>query len=237
MFESLKIFLENNIVNLGGKELKISKEFKEYHNSDSKYIIKNWLFESPQYRRWRITKLDGGNKLQVFNTVAYPNFQSEFPILGVDILWFGTSKKLLAIFDYQPLVQEKKYLQKYCSSLNDIKKQYPVFDNNEMKNIYDSKKYFSPWVMICRGNKLNLDRDLNRIFYLFVSNYLRINNLNNNNNQFLNFEQIKNNQINYDKYSAEKDPADKLFKNFFGEIWTENFVNNFLFTLNDNTID
>ena len=236
MFEPLKDFLKTNIEELNGKEIKISNEFKEHHNKDSKFIIKNWLFETPQYRKWRITKLDGGDKLQVFNTVAYPNFKSELPILGADILWFGTSQKLLAIFDYQPLIQEKKYLQLYCSSLNVIKNQYSFFDNNKMKNIYDSKKYFSPWVMICRGNKLNLDRDLNSIFCLFVSDYLRINKLSQN-NQFLNFEQIKTNQVNYDRYSAEKDPADKLFKNFFGETWTENFINNFLFTLNKNPLD
>ncbi len=236
MFESLKNFVKTNIEDLDGKELEISKEFKEYNNKDSKYTIKNWLFESPQYRKWRITKLDGGDKLQVFNTVAYPNLKSEFPILGVDILWFGTSQKLLAIFDYQPLIQEKSYLQKYCSSLDFIKNQYSVFDNNKMKNIYDSKKYFSPWVMICRGNKFNLDRDLNNIFCSFVSNYLIITKPNQN-NQFLNLEQIKNSQIDYDKYSAEKDPADKLFKKFFGEKWTENFINNFLFTLNNNPLE
>ena len=236
MFESLIDFLKNNIEELDGQEVQISKEFQEHHNKDSKYIIKNWLFASPHYRKWRITKLDGGEKLQVFNTVAYPNFDRELPILGADILWFGTSQKLLAILDYQPLIQESEYLQKYCSRLELIKEKYASFDNNKMKNIYDSKKYFSPWVMICRGNKLNLDRDLNSIFCLFVSDYLRINKLNQN-NQFLNFEQIKNNQIDYDKYSVQKDPADKLFKSFFGEIWTENFINNFLFTLNKYPLD
>jgi len=236
MFEVLNNFIKNTIEKLDGREVEISNEFKEHHNKDSKYIIKNWLFESPQFRKWRVTSLDGGDKLQVFNTVAYPNFNSEYPILGADILWFGTSQKLLAIFDYQPLIQDKKYLHQYCSSLEFIKKKYSVFDNNKMKNIYDSKKYFSPWVMICRGNKLNLDRDLNSIFSLFINEYLRINKLNQN-NQFLNFEQIKTNHINYDKYSAEKDPADKLFKSFFGETWTENFINNFLFTLNNNPID
>ena len=27
-----------------------------------------------------------------------------------------------------------------------------------------------------------------------------------------------------DKYSFEKDPADKLFKSFFGEKWTKKFI-------------
>ena len=80
-----------------------------------------------------------------------------------------------------------------------------------MKNIYDPKKYFSPWVIICRGNKLNLDRDLNNIFHSFVNNYLNIYK-SNPFNQFLNAKEIKINQIKYDKYSFEKDPADKLFK-------------------------
>ena len=121
MFDSLVDLLKTNIDELNGHEVPISREFKEHHNEDSKYIIKNWLFSSPEYRKWRITRLDGGKKLQVFNTVAYPNFDSEMPILGADILWFGTSQKLLAILDYQPLIQEGKYLEKFCSSLGIIK--------------------------------------------------------------------------------------------------------------------
>ena len=235
MFEPLLDFLKENITNLGGEQVQISNEFKEYCTKDSKYVIKNWLFQSSQYRKWRITKLDAGEKLQVFNTVAYPSFDKEIPILGADILWFGNSEKLLVILDYQPLIQQSKYLQTYCSSLEIIKKKYSYFDNNKMKNIYDSKKFFSPWVIMCRGNKSNLDRDLNNIFYLFVNDYFKMTN-NNIYNQFLNLEQIKINQIEYDNYSAEKDPADKLFNTFFGEAWTKNFVNNFLFTLNERNI-
>ena len=77
MFDSLVDFLKTNIDELNGHEVQISSEFKEHHNADSKYIIKNWLFSSPEYRKWRITRLDGGKKLQVFNTVAYPNFEKD----------------------------------------------------------------------------------------------------------------------------------------------------------------
>ena len=54
MFDSLVDFLKTNIDELNGHEVKISSEFKEHHNKDSKYIIKNWLFSSPEYRKWRI---------------------------------------------------------------------------------------------------------------------------------------------------------------------------------------
>ena len=231
MFESLNEVLHNKLKRLNANRLTISEEFKEYISKDKVYTIKNWLFETPGFRKWRITKLDGGEKIQVFNTVAYPIFKCEQPILGVDILWFGNSQKLLTVLDYQPLIQDKMYLQKYCSKLDEIKNKFSKFDNTKMKKIYDSNKYFSPWVIICRGNKSHLVEDLNNIFYLFLEEYLKINAFFSE-NQFLNSKEIKLKHFEYDNYSAEKDPADKLFKKFFGEEWTRKFIRNFLFTSN-----
>ncbi len=230
MFESLFNNVCENIKKKNGIEVQLSKELSQFHSRDSKCVINNWLYELPDFRKWRITKLDGGDKLQVFNTVAYPSFKSEIPILGVDILWFGNSQKLLAVLDYQPLIQDKDYVDKYCSSLKILKNRFSKFDNTKMKNIYDSNQYFSPWVMICRGNKSNLEIDLDNIFRLFLDKYLEIK-FKTQENQFLNFDQIKKSQKDYDIYSSERDPAEKLFKSFFGEIWTRDFIKNFLFTL------
>jgi len=231
MFESLNDVLHNKLKKIDAKKLDISEEFREFKSKDKNYTITNFLFESSSFRKWRITKLDGGEKIQVFNTVAYPIFKCEQPILGVDILWFGNSQKLLTVLDYQPLIQDKMYLQKYCSKLDEIKNKFSKFDNTKMKKIYDSNKYFSPWVIICRGNKSHLVEDLNNIFYLFLEEYLKINAFFSE-NQFLNSKEIKLKHFEYDNYSAEKDPADKLFKKFFGEEWTRKFIRNFLFTSN-----
>ena len=90
---------------------------------------------------------------------------------------------------------------------------------------------------------MHLKIDLNYLIYRYSNNYLQINKIyylniykSNHDNQFLNAEEIKINQIKYDKYSFEKDPADKLFKSFFGEKWTKKFINKFLFTLNNEII-
>ena len=37
--------------------------------------------------------------------------------------------------------------------------------------------------------------------------------------------------IDYDKYSAKKDPAHGLFSGFFGKEWSEKYMNEFLFPL------
>ena len=230
MFDSLFNVLHSNLEQKKGEILVVPEELRSRHNKGSNALINNWLFQLPNYRKWRITRLDCGDKLQVFNTVAYPRFNIEKPILGVDILWFGQSNKLLAVLDFQPLIQDKEYLKQYCSALDLIKQQFSNFDNQSMKNIYDSTKYFSPWVIICRGNRSNVDKDLNNVFKMFLDQYFKMDEKIPK-NYFLNFEEIKKKHFDYDKYNIDKDPADKLFKNFFGEIWTEKFIQEFLFTL------
>ena len=90
--------------------------------------------------------------------------------------------------------------------------------------------------VVYRNPFLEAGRSSNNDYVLsFVNNYLNIYK-SNPVNQFLNAEEIKINQIKYDKYSFEKDPADKLFKSFFGEKWTKKFINKFLFTLNNEII-
>ena len=230
MFNSLLDLLNISFQERNFSKIKLPLEFQEFHNKDSKYIIKNYLYESTKYRRWRVTTLNGGEKLQVFNTVAYPDYSSEKPILGVDILWFGVSKKLLAVLDFQPLIQNQNYLYKYCSRLKLIKQKFSNFDNETMKDIYDANKYFSPWVIMCKGNKFNLERELNKVFTIFLKEYLNMDDLIID-NQFLSNEEIRSKHVEYDKYSSEKDPAEKLFKTFFGKFWTEKFVKDFLFSL------
>ena len=42
---------------------------------------------------------------------------------------------------------------------------------------------------------------------------------------------ILNGQKEYMRYRAEKDPARGMLRGFFGEIWTESYINNILFDL------
>tara|TARA_Y100001978_G_C23639701_1_gene407682 strand:- start:138 stop:833 length:696 start_codon:yes stop_codon:yes gene_type:complete len=230
MFDYLFDLLNNKFDKRNFNEVILPSKFVEHQNIESGHVIKNWLFQSSEFRKWRITILDGGGKIQVFNTVAYPVFSNERPILGVDILWFGKSKKFLAVLDFQPLIQNTNYLMEYCSKLEILKNKFTDFDNQKMKNIYDADRFFSPWVIICRGNNLSLNKDLKKLFTLFLEDYFLLHDTYLP-NKFLNSKEIKNKHIEYDQYSSAKDPADKLFKNFFGDEWTNTFIKDFLFTL------
>ena len=50
-------------------------------------------------------------------------------------------------------------------------------------------------------------------------------------------EEIRLLHIDYDKYSAEKDPAHGLFSGFFGKEWSEKYMKEFLFPLGQKDIN
>jgi phycoerythrobilin:ferredoxin oxidoreductase len=44
-------------------------------------------------------------------------------------------------------------------------------------------------------------------------------------------QEIQSAQLRYLRYRAEKDPARGMFKRFYGEAWTEEYIHGFLFDL------
>ena len=127
MFDDLLSELTKNILEHGGKKLIVSDEFCERVSKKGNYKLNSWLWDVPEFRRWRVTRLDAGENLQVLNSVAYPHDQNDMPIMGVDLLWFEKKEKLVAILDFQPLVQDKEYFDRYFNGLNHIDYLYILF--------------------------------------------------------------------------------------------------------------
>ncbi|MCO5588391.1 hypothetical protein L7F22_042346 [Adiantum nelumboides] len=54
--------------------------------------VHNWLFCSDRLRRIRFTYFDAGSAGQAFNSLLYPDFRFDYPLLGIDLLAFGKGK-------------------------------------------------------------------------------------------------------------------------------------------------
>ena len=193
--------------------------------------IRSWLWKVPHFRRWRVTRLDAGNKLQVFNSVAYPDFANDLPILGIDLLWFKNRDKLVAVMDFQPLTQDPDYFERYFSGLRLLKEKSSEFNSNIDMKIYSPNQYFSPWVLFYKGTFGKSMSSLPNVFSAFLNCYWEVVNKAPINRSASEIERVKHLQISYDKYSAEKDPAHALFVGFFGKEWSDQFLKEFLFPL------
>ncbi len=231
MFDLLLETLNNKITSIGAKEIIIPDKFKEYHSKKSDSVIRSWLWDVPGFRRWRVTRMDSGEKLQVLNSVAYPLFENDMPIMGIDLLWFGIKGKLVAILDFQPLVQDQDYFQRYFNDLQLLNERFPDFSNEKNMNSYDINKYFSPWVIFCRGGLSQMNNGLPLIFSSFLKSYLELHKRSLSISPKISYDEVKKLHLSYDVYNLERDPAHGLFKSYFGKEWADSFIKEFLFPL------
>ena len=229
MFDFLLHELLNSIKTKGGEPLPIPVGLEECMSLKGDGIIRSSLWKVPGFRRWRVTRLDAGKKLQVLNTVAYPDYTSDQPLMGIDLLWFGVQEKLVAVLDFQPLIQDEFYFERYFQGLRSMKNTFPEFSNNQAMHSFDPKKYFSPWLLFCRGGFDQLNISLPQVFKEFLLCYWEITNLSTKDSAMISVSEVMRLQNEYNIYSSERDPAHGLFTSYFGEDWSNRFLHEFLF--------
>ena len=229
VFDSYLEHLEERIRSQGGQPVFLQDIFSSYISKNGDGIIRSWLWDVPGFRRWRVTRLDAGKKLQVLNSVAYPDYSNDQPLMGIDLLWFGASNKLVAVLDFQPLIQDKRYLHKHFQGLKFLRKKYAQLCNQEGMRSFDPEKYFSPWLLFCRGGLDHAKLYLPKAFDSFVNTYLELQKECKDGNPILSISEVKRLHNDYDLYCLEKDPAHGLFCSYFGKEWTDRFLKEFLF--------
>ncbi len=229
MFDPLLDQLQSSIAVHGGESLPVPEGFDECRSIKGKSVIRSWLWKVNGFRRWRVTRLDAGKSLQVLNSVAYPDYVNDQPLLGIDLLWFGNTGKLVAVLDFQPLTQSQDYLDRHFKGLRLLNSRFPELSSEEVMRSFDPKKYFSPWLLFCRGGVKEAESSLPQAFNEFLNCYWNLSLSFIKGSSIISEKEVKDLQIQYDIYSAERDPAHALFSSHFGKEWSERFLREFLF--------
>jgi len=229
MFDPLLDQLNKSIQVHGGEPLIIPYGLKECVSHNGKSIIRSWLWKVPGFRRWRVTRLDAGENLQVLNSVAYPDFFNEQPLFGIDLLWFGKSSKLVAVLDFQPLIQDEEYLERHFYGLKSLRRRFPMLSTDEMMRSFDPHQYFSPWLFFCRGGIEQAKSLIAEVFPAFLECYWSMHEQSSQQPSQMEPQEVRRLQVAYDIYSSERDPAHGLFISYFGKEWSDRFLNEFLF--------
>ena len=101
-------------------------------------------------------------------------------------------------------------------------------------HMYDPQKEFrSVWIFhvssVLRITKQ--EKVLPQVFSSFLQCYWLNLDLSKANQNKIKPEEVRLLHIDYDKYSAEKDPAHGLFSGYFGKEWSDQYMKEFLFPL------
>lgn len=202
-----------------------------YQSSDRRPArIESWLWKSDTFRKIRATYIDAGINAQVFNSVWYPSPEYDLPLLGIDFLSFG-KKKVLCVLDFQPLVQDPEYLKKYCEPMAPVKMQYEGLSGSMSSRFYDEAQFFSRQLIFAKfDNSEPVMTQLFPAFKEYLAAYLKMIDQATPDTSPESVARVRQLHVDYDQYSAERDPAVGLFGSYWGKEWAEKFTHEFLFS-------
>nr|CAH25338.2 ferredoxin oxidoreductase precursor [Guillardia theta] len=189
-------------------------------------------YQTKKMRQIRAAHVNGGASLQVLNLVFFPHMNYDLPFLGLDLVTLPGGH-LIAI-DMQPLFQTEEYKKKYAEPCMDMYQKH-------VKNLpwggdfpEEAKQYFSPVFLWTRPQE---DKQVETYVFEAFKDYI---------NKYLDFVEaakpvtdpdhlarIRERQLSYLQYRAEKDPARGMFTRMYGPEWTERYIHGFLFDLEE----
>jgi 15,16-dihydrobiliverdin:ferredoxin oxidoreductase len=193
--------------------------------------ISSLAFSNPVFRKVRLTYFDSGDSVQVFNSLWYPDYKYDLPMLGVDLISLGRSR-VLTVIDFQPLHPTPDYSDKYISGLSKIRSQYECLQGTLSGKIYDDTSFFSKNMLFGRfGDESKVMTDVFPALNEYMLHYIGMATQATPNESPESQAIVQERQRAYDVYSALKDPAVGLFDAYFGKEWSSDFNHQFLFEL------
>lgn len=203
-------------------------EFQVSQRGKHPAMIESWCYECPQFRKIRYTYINAGEMAQIFNSVIYPSYDYDLPLLGIDFLAFG-KKKILVVLDFQPLFRDPEYLAKYIEPMREIRDKYNELAQDLPMKFYDANQYFSPYLLFAKTDAETVLNKLLPAYQEYIQLYWQLLEK----AEPLTTPEARQRIIqahkDYDQYSVERDPASGLFSSYFGHEWSEKFLHQFLF--------
>lgn len=190
----------------------------------------SYAYQTEKLRQIRTAHVQGGAQLQVLNFVMFPSMKYDLPFFGADLVTLPGGH--LIALDMQPLFHTEDYVASYSKPIQDTYEKHKV--NLPWGGDFpdEAARFFSPSFIWSRPTEDSVVET--HVFEAF-KDYL---------NHYIDFvlaakpvedpaklAEIKESQLAYLRYRAEKDPARGMFLRFYGKEWTEEYIHGFLFDI------
>lgn len=188
-------------------------------------------FQTDKLRQIRAAHVQGGKALQVLNFVIFPRLNYDLPFFGADLVTLPGGH--LIALDMQPLFRDNPtYQAKYTEPILPIFHQFQPHLPWGGDFPEEATPFFSPAFLWTRPSETStVQTHVFDAFKAYLQAYLDFVDAATTVTDLSYLEQIEAAQLRYLRYRAEKDPARGMFKRFYGEEWTEEYIHGFLFDL------
>ncbi len=193
-------------------------------------LTESYGVQSEKLRQIRAAHVQGGAALQVLNFVIFPRLNYDLPFFGADLVTLPGGH-LIAI-DMQPLFHTPDYEAKYSTPVMPIFEKYNAVLPWGGDFPEEAKPFFSPAFLWTRPTEPDaLETHVFGAFKEYLDAYLKLVDSAEPVTDPEKLAEIEASQLRYLRYRSEKDPARGMFKRFYGEEWTEEYIHGFLFDL------
>ena len=216
------------------KDFLFRESFFGSTSDPKKVILETWGLKTDKIRQARCACLQAGELTSVMNLVISPFSNYDLPFFGADFVTLPNGH--LIALDLQPALKDDiVHTQHVWDKLKSIHAnwQYQLPSGGDIP--LDARQYFSPGFLWSRiplgeeGDKL-ISQIIKPAFDDYLDFFLDLVN----NAEITSQERslkVLNGQKKYMRYRAKKDPARGMLRGFFGNLWTESYINNILFDL------
>jgi phycoerythrobilin:ferredoxin oxidoreductase len=200
-------------------------------DKQTEVLTTSYAFQTAKLRQIRAAHVQGGSALQVLNFVIFPQLNYDLPFFGADLVTLPGGH--LIALDMQPLFRDSsQYQAQYTTPLLPIFHAYQPLLPWGGDFPEEARPFFSPAFLWTRPQETAVvETHVFAAFRDYLAAYL----------DFVEqaepvtdpdyLAEIQQAQLRYLRYRAEKDPARGMFRRFYGEEWTEEYIHGFLFDL------
>ena len=193
-------------------------------------LTESYGVQSAKLRQIRAAHVQGGGALQVLNFVIFPRLNYDLPFFGADLVTLPGGH-LIAI-DMQPLFHTPEYQAKYSDPVMPIFETYKAVLPWGGDFPAEAQPFFSPAFLWTRPTEPDaLETHVFGAFKAYLDAYLDLVAIAEPVTDEARLKEIEASQLRYLRYRSEKDPARGMFKRFYGDEWTEEYIHGFLFDL------
>ena len=179
----------------------------------------------------RAVHVQESSSLHVLYFVIFPHFNFDLPFFGADLATLRGSH--LSALDMQPLFGgDADYQAKYTAPIEQTFQAHQPHLPWGGDFPEEAKQFFSRRFLWTRPKQTEVAET--RVFAGFkdyLAAYLDLVDRAEPMTSGAKLENILQAQLSYLRYCAEKDPARRMFKRFYGQEWTEEYIHGFLFDL------
>ncbi|MEL6469317.1 MAG: phycoerythrobilin:ferredoxin oxidoreductase [Cyanobacteria bacterium J06623_4] len=185
---------------------------------------------APKLRQIRAAHVQGGEALQVLNFVIFPELEYDLPFFGADLVTLPGGH--LIALDMQPLFQDAVYQAKYSAPIMEMFHRYQQHLPWGGDFPEEAQAFFSPAFLWTRpSDTADVKTHVFEAFQDYLNAYIEFVRAAEPVTDPARLAAIKQAQLSYARYRAEKDPARGMLTRFYGPEWTEAYIHGFLFDL------